>query len=220
MRASNSTSSAASILVSDARSRFEVASSRTRTLGCARNARAKRDQLPLTRGEGLAALVDDGVEPVRHPFDDLGQPDLADRFPDLVIGGIGTGEGDVVAEGPGEEERLLRHDPELPAERVDLDVFDVVPVDQDPTLGRVVEAGDQLGHCRLPGACLADERHGLAGGDPQVHVHDHRSGGVVAEGHVIEDDLSIVSVAARSASGSSATLGSESNRLRSLRIEA
>jgi len=35
------------------------------------NARARRDQLPLAGGERLTPLVDDRVEPVRHPLDDV-----------------------------------------------------------------------------------------------------------------------------------------------------
>ena len=57
--------------------------------------------------------------------------------------------------------------------------------------GGVVEPGDQLGQGRLAGPGRADEGHRLARGDAEVHVLDHRAGRVVAEGHVVEDDLSV-----------------------------
>ena len=57
--------------------------------------------------------MDDGVEPMGHPVDHVCQPDPLDRFVDLIVGGIGSGEGDVVPYGAGEQERLLGNDTEL-----------------------------------------------------------------------------------------------------------
>ena len=54
-----------------------------------------------------------------------------------------------------EEEALLRHDPELPAQRRHGDVAQVVPVDRDAPAGRVVEAGEQLDDRRLARAGVA-----------------------------------------------------------------
>ena len=132
VRPSSSTSSAASTLVSDCRSRLEVASSSTSTRGWARKARAEGDQLALAGRERLAPLVHDGVEPVGQPVDELGEPDGVDRLVDLGVGRVGPGEGDVVADRAGEEERLLGHDAELAAQRVERHVADVVPVDRAP----------------------------------------------------------------------------------------
>ena len=47
------------------------------------------------------------------------------------IAGIGPAEGDVVADGAGEERRLLQHDADLRAQRIERDVAHVVAVDRD-----------------------------------------------------------------------------------------
>ena len=101
----------------------------------------ERDQLALAGGQRLAALVHDRVEAVGHPLDDIAQADGVDRLPDLVVGGVGVGEGDVVAKAAGEQERLLRHHAQLAAQRLDRDLAKVVAVDQDAALGRGRRSG-------------------------------------------------------------------------------
>ncbi len=73
----------------------------------------------------------------------------------------GPAERDVLADRPAEQERLLRDDPHLRAQRRARHVAQVVAVDEHPPLGRVVEARDELGERRLAGAGRADERDGL-----------------------------------------------------------
>ena len=46
---------------------------------------------------------------------------------------------------------------------------DVLAVDQHPTLGRVLEAGDDVEHRRLPGAVRADETGDVTGIGMEVH---------------------------------------------------
>ena len=100
-------------------------------------------------------------------------------------------ERDVLADRAAEQERLLRHDPHLRAQRVHRDVAEVEAVDQHAALGRVVEARDELGERRLAGAGGADQRDGLARRHVQVRVDQRGVGGiaVVRERHVLEVDL-------------------------------
>ena len=79
--------------------------------------------------------------------------------------GVGRAEpavADVVADRRREQQRLLRHDADLAAQRGQRDVADVDAVDGDPPGGDVVEPGEQVEHRRLAGAGLADERDLLA----------------------------------------------------------
>ena len=76
------------------------------------------DELALARGQGLAPFVHDGVETVGHALDDVGQAHPVDRLVDLLVGGLGSCEGDVVADGAREQERLLGNHAELAAQRV------------------------------------------------------------------------------------------------------
>ena len=80
-----------------------------------------------------------------------------DGFPHLVVARRRPGEGHVVADGAGEQERLLGDDAELPAQRLDGDLAQVVTVDEHASAGGVVEAGHQLGDGRLARAGGPDE---------------------------------------------------------------
>src|ERR671934_8642 len=62
----------------------------------------------------------------------------------VVAARVGPAEGDVLVHRAGEEEALLRHDAELPAERRLGHVAQVGAVDRDPALARVVEAREEL----------------------------------------------------------------------------
>ena len=153
----------------------------------------QREKLAFARRQRHPTLVHERVEPVRQPVDQLVEPDGAARLahgvePGRVVGRFRATEGDVVGDGAGEQERLLRHDAELAAQRRERDVAHVVAVDADRTRGDVVEAGDELGDGRLPGAGRADERHGLTGGDLDRDVVQHRNLGLVGEADVVERD--------------------------------
>ena len=91
----------------------------------------ERDQLALTRGQLRAALADLGVIAVRQLCDELLRADRRRGIADLALVGVGSAEGDVLADGAAEQERLLGHDPHLRAQRVAGDLAQVVPVDED-----------------------------------------------------------------------------------------
>ena len=83
---------------------------------------------------------------------------------------LGTAERDVLANRPGEEEALLRHDPELAAQARRAQVAQIAAVDEHAAPLRVVEPRDQLREGGLPGAGLTDQRQGLTGGYVDRHV--------------------------------------------------
>ena len=152
----------------------------------------ERDELALSGGERDAALADLGVVAVLERRDEVVRADRARRRLDLCGARVGPAERDVGADRAREQERLLRHDPQLRAQRREGHVADVVPVDQHAPGGRVVEARDELREGRLAGAGRADERDGLAGGDPQIDVVEREPRGAavalrVGEADVVED---------------------------------
>src|SRR5262245_27608499 len=106
-----------SISRSVAASTLESASSRTTTRGAVAR---ERHPLLLPAGERDAALADDGVEPrghVRQVAREAGHVDGGrDPFFAPPVLALVHAEGDVVADGTREEERVLRHDPDLAAE--------------------------------------------------------------------------------------------------------
>ena len=123
----------------------------------------QRDQLPLTRRQRRAALRHGVVVAVVERGDEVVGADGAGGCLDLGIGRLRAAVGDVAADRAGEQERLLRHVAEPAAEVVEAERAQVVTVDGHRARVRVVEAGKQLEHGRLPGAGLADEGHRLVG---------------------------------------------------------
>ena len=78
------------------------------------------DALALAAREREAALADDGVVAVGERLDeDSRAPATSAARRDLVVGGVGTPVGDVVAHRVGEQERVLEHDADLAAKRVE-----------------------------------------------------------------------------------------------------
>src|SRR3970040_338032 len=63
---------------------------------------------------------------------------------DLRRRGLRPAEGDVVADGAGEEGRILQHDADLRAQRLERDRAQVVAIDGNAPLARVVEARQQV----------------------------------------------------------------------------
>ena len=154
--------SARSTTVSLRRSSEDVASSRMRTRGRARNARAERELLALAGREGLAALVHHGVDALGQAVDELAQPDGVDRGVDRRPRSRSGCRRRGCADRAGEEERLLGHDADLAAKRVQRHRPDVDAVDEHATRGGVIEAVRELGHGRLARPGRPDERDRLA----------------------------------------------------------
>jgi hypothetical protein len=132
-----------------------------------------REPLALPAGERDAALADDGVVALRQVLDEPvrlrgagGALDLGLRRPDEA-------EGDVVAHGGGEEERILGDDADLAPERAACDVAHVDAVDEDAPRRDVVEARHERGERRLPRARVPDEGDRAAGGNVEVDVLEH-----------------------------------------------
>ena len=73
-------------------------------------------------------------------------------FVDLLVGGGGVGVLEVVHEGFVEKDGVLRHDADVPAERVDGDVFHVVAVDLDASVTEIIEAEEKAEDCGFAAA--------------------------------------------------------------------
>ena len=111
---------------------------------------------------------------------------------DLRRGGLGTAEGDVLRDGAAEQEPLLRDDPELAAERALRHAAQVVTVDRDPALGRVVEAGDQLRDRRLAAPVWPTSATVVPGQDVELEPVQHLGKlRPVAEADAVEVDVAL-----------------------------
>ena len=84
-----------------------------------------------------------------------------------------AGEADVGGDRVVEQERLLRHHDEPPAQLVVGDALQRHAAEADLADGRIGEAGDQPAERGLAGTGGADHRHLLAGRDVHVDVAQH-----------------------------------------------
>ena len=73
--------------------------------------------LALAARERAAALADDGVEAVRLAGDELDRLGAFERLDHLLVGGVGAADLEVLADGAGEQHRLLEHHADVAAER-------------------------------------------------------------------------------------------------------
>src|SRR4051812_15597898 len=92
----------------------------------------ERDELALPGRELHAALADRRVVALGEARDELVRPNRVRRRRDVLGRRVGAPERDVLADRAAEQERLLRHDAHLRAQRGGSHVAQVVPVDEDP----------------------------------------------------------------------------------------
>ena len=138
-----------------------MASSSNRIDGSTSRAR-EADELALARRQRTAPLGD-RVEIAAGEFrDEVVRADRARRLLDLFVPRVREAVGDVVADRPREEERLLGHVAEPASVGAEVEIGDRLAVDEHAARSDVVEARDELHDRGLPGAGLADERDRLA----------------------------------------------------------
>ena len=118
--------------------------------------------LALSAGEPDAALPDPRVVPVRQLGDVLVGVRRARGLLHLGRRRVRLAEAQIVGDRPLEDVRVLGHDRELPAERVQRQVPDVVSAQRDAARLWVVEAQQQPDERRLAGAARADHPKHLA----------------------------------------------------------
>ena len=117
-----------------------------------------RDPLALAARECDAALADHGVVSVRERRDEVVRLREARRTFDLLVGRLRAAEGDVLADGRGEEERVLRDHADLTAQRCECHLAHVDTVDRHRARLDVVEARHERRQGGLARAGVPDQR--------------------------------------------------------------
>ena len=108
---------------------------------------------------------------------------------DVFFGRVGFAEADVLANAARKQRGLLHDDADLPSQRGQVDVPDVVAVDEHVTGADVVETRNQIGDGRLARTRGADQGDGLARLGLEADPLEDGAAGVVPAGHVLEFDL-------------------------------
>ena len=117
------------------------------------------------------------------------------RSDDLLIGRFRTSVRNIVTDRSLQEPCLLKHHTESSSQICTRDLPDILPVDQDPSAVRFIEAHQKIHECRLPAAGRSDNGHLLSGLHPETEVIEYLLVFGIAECHVLEEHLSLFSVA-------------------------
>src|SRR5262249_37040186 len=143
----------------------------------------------LAARELQSALADRGLVAVGKRRDEVVNLRQPRRLLDLLAVGAGAAIGDVVADRVVEEDGVLRHDADGPADAVLRDVPQVLAVDADGTALDVVEAEEKTRDRRLAAAGGADDGESAAGRHAERDAVEDGPPLVIGEAHVVEDDL-------------------------------
>ena len=145
-----------------------------------------RQELHLTLRHAGGVVVEDRVVPVGERPDEMIDMGGLGRGRDLLLRRIVAAVGDVLADRPVEEPRVLEDHPERGAKFVPRHRPAVDPVDRDPARVDLVEAHQEVDQGRLARAGRPDDGDGVTRLDDEVQVLDERGIGEVAEGHVLQ----------------------------------
>ena len=104
-----------------------------------------------------------------------------------VVARLDAADGDVVRGGEVIAHEILEDDADIGANREQVVLAQIVPVEQDAAFVRIVEPRQQLDQRGLAGAVLAHQREDLAGVQlERQSAHRPALGAGVAESHVLE----------------------------------
>ena len=146
------------------------------------------DELPLSGRDVGGVFVEHGVVALGQRVHELVDARGDSGLGDLVVGGALAAVADVVADGTGEQPRVLQHHAGAGAHVVAAEVGDVLTVEQDATAVELVEPHDEVDQRGLPRAGGTDDRDRLAGLDAERQVGDERPLRCVGEADVLELD--------------------------------
>ncbi len=153
--------------------------------------------LLLAARERDAALAHERFVLLRERFDVGSDAGGFGSALDLLCGGVHCAEGDVLADGVAEQERLLRHEADGATQRGEREVADIVAVDEQRTGRRVRAAsgrrqikdpGNERDERRLAGARRANDGKARAGGNLQRDTVEH---GVASSFAIVRGDGAI-----------------------------
>src|SRR5579863_9721098 len=150
-----------------------------------------RDRHPLflPARELHATLADDRVVLLFEALRELIDAGNATRRQYLLLGGVRMREGDVLADGAVEEERVLKDDAEARAVRVQAHRREIDAVDAHRSRRRAVEGGDEADDGRLPRPRWTHKRGYGPGLGPEADVLEHHLPGFVSEADILESDF-------------------------------
>ena len=121
------------------------------------------DALTLTAGEAHATFAKLCFEPLRQRLCKLGHMRRVARRTYIGVACRKVTIAHIFGNAAGEDHRILRHQREAFAQRVEISLFHIDAVDRNGSCLRVIKTQQQLKHRALASAARADERHHFTG---------------------------------------------------------
>ena len=144
------------------------------------------ETLLLSARQGDATLADVGVIAVGETHDLIVQLGDLSRLDHIVNIGMGNPVSNVVADRGIEEEHVLLYHAHVAPQGVQGKVPDVVTVDDNPPLGDIIEAGQQIDDRALATARCAQKGNHLSGCHFHRHVFERGGLWVIREGNIVK----------------------------------
>ena len=88
----------------------------------------------------------------------------------LLFGGVDAAVADVFADGAGKEKHVLLHNADVAAQRIQLDMLDILAVEENAAFADIIKARNQLAERGFAASGRAHQRQRLPGGDGKVDV--------------------------------------------------
>ena len=137
-----------------------------------REGASERDALLLTSREREPASADEGVDPVSETAEVLLEPRGAGGLDDGLVVDPRAREADVLADRPGEQDRLLRHVSHLAPQGGERQAREVCPVQNDPPGARIDDPGHEPQERALPRADASHDGDRPAGIETERDVRE------------------------------------------------
>ena len=150
-----------------------------------------RNALLLPAGKERAAFADVGVEAVWHGQNVVVNLRALRGLHDFIHRRVGLSVADVLQNRVGKQEHVLLHNADIPAQALLREAANIQPVKKDFAGRDVIKARDELAERRLAAAGGADDRDGLAGGDMERDIVEHRKVAVIRKADVLEIDFAL-----------------------------
>jgi len=149
------------------------------------------DQLSLPGRKGPPTFADYGFEPLWERFDERERACDRRREGYPFVARLQVAVSDVVRDGAGEQERLLQHDAEVPAQGRDGDSANVMPVDSNGATRGLVEAWHQIDDARLPRTGFADYGDSFTCPDFEIDAGKDLRAREVGEAYRLQGDIAL-----------------------------
>src|SRR4029077_368936 len=148
----------------------------------ARNA----NTLTLAARKRVSAFAHDGVVTVRHATDEFVGVGYFRGGNDLFFGCVGAPVGDIFANCPPEQYRLLQYEADLDPQRVKLEGCDIFAIDQNASTTGIIEAREQTQDRRFTRTRGSDNADDLTGLYCERDIPQHLRLVVIAKRDIFE----------------------------------